>query len=89
MSRLTTYLGVYSKTQPFLESAVRALFSAYTPVGAPPVDVPGTRFSSLASRVAPDPARVMPLAAVNADRSARSPEYDSRTCQRSRPTGSH
>ena len=65
MSRLTTYLGVYSKTQPFLESAVRALFSAYTPVGAPPVDVPGTRFSSLSSRVAPDPARVMPLAVVD------------------------
>jgi len=61
MSRLTTYLGVYSKTQPFLESAVRALFRAFTVVGAPPVAVPSTRFSSLPERLTADPARTMPL----------------------------
>ena len=31
MSQLATYLGVYSKTQPFLESAVRALFALSRP----------------------------------------------------------
>jgi beta-N-acetylhexosaminidase len=61
MSRLTTYFGVYSKTQPFLENAVRGLFRAFAIVGAPPVSVPGTRFASLSDRLSPDPAAVMPL----------------------------
>ena len=61
MSRLTTYFGVYSKTQAFLENAVRGLFRAFTPGGAPPVSVPGTRFASLSERLAPDPAAVLPL----------------------------
>lgn len=65
MSQLTTYFGVYSKTQPFLENGVRALFRAFSVVGAPPVDVPGTRFASLAGRLAPDPARVLPLQATD------------------------
>ena len=60
ISRLTAYFGVYSKTQPFLESAVRAIFRDYTPKGAPPVSVPGTRFSTLQERLQPDP--VLPLA---------------------------
>ncbi|MBW7882811.1 MAG: hypothetical protein H3C34_09260 [Caldilineaceae bacterium] len=63
MSKLTTYFGVYSRVQPFLESAVRALFRSFTPVGAPPVLVPGTRFSNLAERLQPDPAQVIPLSA--------------------------
>ncbi|NJN81172.1 MAG: hypothetical protein HC802_02045 [Caldilineaceae bacterium] len=54
ISQLTTYLGVYGKTQPFLENAVRALFRAFTPEGAPPVDVPGTRFATLTERLSAD-----------------------------------
>lgn len=61
MSRLTTYFGVYSKTQPFLEGAVRALFRAFTVAGAPPVAVPGTRFGTLRERLSPDPARTIAL----------------------------
>jgi beta-N-acetylhexosaminidase len=61
MSRLTTYFGVYSKTQLFLENAVRGLFRAYAISGAPPVPVPGTRFADLNERLAPDPADVIPL----------------------------
>lgn len=61
MSRLTTYFGVYSKVESFLDSAVRALFRAYTVAGAPPVAVPGTRFASLNERLSADPARTMPL----------------------------
>lgn len=56
MSKLTAYFGVYSKTSPFLESAVHALFRRYPPIGAPPVDVPGTRFANLSTRLLPDPA---------------------------------
>lgn len=66
MSRLTTYFGVYSKIDPFLESSVRALFRSYTASGAPPVSVPGTRFASLAERLAPDAARPIPLQAQDA-----------------------
>lgn len=61
MSKLTAYFGVYSKTTPFLESAVHALFRRYPPIGAPPVDVPGTRFASLAERLRPNPATPIPL----------------------------
>jgi beta-N-acetylhexosaminidase len=61
ISKLNGYYGVYSRTQPFLESAVRGLFRAFSPTGAPPVSVPGTRFGSLAERLAPDPARPVDL----------------------------
>ena len=67
MSRLTTYFGVYSKTQAFLENAVRGLFRAFTPSGSPPVSVPGTRFASLSERLAPNPAAVMPLQITSGD----------------------
>ncbi|MBP8291987.1 MAG: hypothetical protein KAX65_04390 [Caldilineaceae bacterium] len=66
MSRLTTYFGVYSKIDPFLESSVRALFRSYTASGAPPVSVPGTRFASLTERLAPDASRTIPLQAQDA-----------------------
>lgn len=62
ISKLTAYLGVYSKTQPSLESAVRAIFRSYTPTGAPAVSVPGTRFGNLSERLAPDPTQNLPLA---------------------------
>jgi beta-N-acetylhexosaminidase len=61
MGHLTTYFGIYGKTQPFLEGAVRALFRSFTPAGAPPVDVPGTRFANLAERLQPNGARAIPL----------------------------
>ncbi|MBX3014054.1 MAG: hypothetical protein KF832_21215 [Caldilineaceae bacterium] len=62
ISKLTAYFGVYSKTQPFLESAIRAIFRSSTPPGAPPVSVPGTRFSSLAEQLKPDPLVPLQLA---------------------------
>lgn len=67
ISKLNAYYGVYSKTQPFLEGAVRALFRAYSPEGAPPVSVAGTRFASLTERLAPDPARPLDLRILTAD----------------------
>ncbi|HHW85418.1 MAG TPA: hypothetical protein GX400_04325 [Chloroflexi bacterium] len=67
MSKLTAYFGVYSKTSPFLESAVHALFRRYPPIGAPPVDVPGTRFANLNARLLPDPALQIVLAVEDSD----------------------
>ncbi|MCC6167360.1 MAG: hypothetical protein IT329_09050 [Caldilineaceae bacterium] len=61
ISKLNGYYATYSKTQPFLESAVRALFRAFSPIGAPPVSVPGTRFGNLAERLQPDPAQIVDL----------------------------
>lgn len=55
ISKLTAYFGVYSKTQPFLESAIRAIFRSATVPGAPPVSVPGTRFNNLSAQLQPDP----------------------------------
>jgi beta-N-acetylhexosaminidase len=57
ISKVTAYFGVYGKTRPFLENAVRALFRGYTPTGTPPVSVPGTSYDSLAERLQPDPKR--------------------------------
>lgn len=61
ISKLTAYFGVYGKTRPFLESAVRAVFRSYTPVGAPPVSVPGTPYGSLTERLQPAPRNDVPL----------------------------
>lgn len=66
ISKLTAYFGVYSKTRPFLESAVRAIFRSYTPVGAPPVSVPGTIYASLSERLQPD-RRQVDLRLLNGD----------------------
>ncbi len=61
ISKLTAYFGVYSKTQPFLEGATRALFRGYTPPGVPPVSVPGTRFNNLTEQLQPDPLNPLQL----------------------------
>ena len=65
IGKMTAFLGVYSKTQPFLEAAVRALFRAQTVTGAPPVSVPGTRFSNLVERLEPDPDQRIDLTVLN------------------------
>ena len=65
IGKMTAFLGVYSKTQPFLEATVRALFRAQTVTGAPPVSVPGTRFSNLVERLEPDPNQRIDLIVLN------------------------
>ncbi len=54
VSKLAAYYGVYDKTEPFVEAAVRALFFEYAPAGRPPVTVKGVGYD-LASVLAPDP----------------------------------
>ena len=44
ISKLTAYFGVYGHTAPFLETAVRALFREFSPIGAPPVSVSGINY---------------------------------------------
>ncbi len=66
ISKLTAYFGLYSKTAPFLETAVRILFREYTPQGRPPVSVPGTNYD-LTEQLQPDPQQVIPLRIVGED----------------------
>ncbi len=60
ISKLTAYFGVYGASSPFLEMAVRALFREFTPVGAPPVSVPGINYD-LIRQLEPDPGQVITL----------------------------
>lgn len=65
ISKLTAYLGVYSKTDPFLDAAVRALFRAVPATGAPPVSAPGTRYGNLLERLEPNPEQRIELRILN------------------------
>jgi len=65
ISKLTAYMGIYSKTEPFLEAAVRALFRAVPALGAPPVSAPGTRFGNLLERLEPSAEQRIELRILN------------------------
>jgi beta-N-acetylhexosaminidase len=60
ISKLSYYLAAYSKTVPFVEAAVRALFGELTPQGAPPVDVDGINYDLL-RQLSPDPEQTIDL----------------------------
>lgn len=63
ISKLSLYLAAYSKTEPFVEAAVRALYGELAPQGAPPVDVEGINYD-LQRQLAPDPDQTIPLILV-------------------------
>jgi beta-N-acetylhexosaminidase len=63
ISKLSLYLAAYSKIDPFVEAAVRALFGEVTPQGVSPVDIQGISYE-LQSQLAPDPNQVIPLVLV-------------------------
>ena len=63
ISKLTAYFGVYAHTAPFLETAVRALFREFTPVGAPPVTVTGINYE-LINQLEPNPGQIISLSPV-------------------------
>lgn len=54
VTKLTAYYGLYSKTEPHIDVAVRALFGEAEPRGASPVSVEGIGYD-LADVLAPDP----------------------------------
>jgi beta-N-acetylhexosaminidase len=60
ISKLSLYLGAYSKVEPFVESAVRALFGELLPQGVSPVDVGGINYD-LQRQLQPDPEQTIPL----------------------------
>lgn len=60
IAKLTAYYGLYSKTPPFLETAVRTLFRELTPTGTLPVSVTGVNYN-LNHQLEPDPTRSFPL----------------------------
>jgi beta-N-acetylhexosaminidase len=63
ISKLTAYFGVYSTSQPFLETAVRALFREFSPVGAPPVSISGINYE-LIKQLEPAPGQILALAPI-------------------------
>ncbi len=65
ISKLTAYFGLYSRTQPFLEAAVRALFREFMPGGAPPVSVAGINYE-LIRQLEPAPGQIISLNPVGA-----------------------
>ena len=61
LSKVTAYFAVYSKSEPFREVALRAVFQDVSRFpGASPVDVDGAAYY-LSYRLAPDPAVAIPL----------------------------
>ncbi len=56
INKLTAYFSLYSKTTPYLETAVRALYGEAAPQGASPVSVDGVNYN-LVHVLSPDPAR--------------------------------
>lgn len=63
ISKLTAYFGVYSKTGPFLETAVRALFREFTPAGASPVSITGIGYD-LIRQLEPAPSQIIALGPI-------------------------
>ncbi len=64
VSKLTLYLGAYSKTVPFVQAAVRALFREMPAEGASPVNVAGINYDLL-QQLSPDPDQTIPLTVVD------------------------
>jgi beta-N-acetylhexosaminidase len=60
ISKLSLYLGGYSKVDPFVEAVVRVLFGELVPQGASPVDIVGINYD-LQHQLAPDPDQIIPL----------------------------
>ncbi len=60
ISKLTAFYGLYSRTEPFIDAAVRALFLESPLAGAPPVSVDGIRYD-LFQQTQPDPEQIIKL----------------------------
>lgn len=63
VSKLTAYYGLYSKTPPFLNAAVRLLFQEFQPRGSPPVDVDAIGYQMI-EVTRPDPNQVINIEVV-------------------------
>ncbi len=72
ISKLTAYFGVYARSAPFLETAVRALFREFSPVGAPPVSVGGINYV-LINQLESAPGQIISLARSTEGLNEKSP----------------
>jgi beta-N-acetylhexosaminidase len=72
ISKLTAYFGVYARSAPFLETAVRALFREFSPVGAPPVTVAGINYE-LINQLEPASGQIISLARSTEGDNQKSP----------------
>lgn len=63
ISKLTAFYAVYSKTGPFVDASVRAMFQESLLSGVPPVDIEGANYD-LFTRTQPDPTQVIELSIV-------------------------
>jgi len=61
IANLTAYYGMYSASAPFVDFAARLLFQEVSPVGAPPVSIPGTGYD-LITATSPSAKQVISLA---------------------------
>ncbi|MEM7332682.1 MAG: glycoside hydrolase family 3 N-terminal domain-containing protein [Chloroflexota bacterium] len=66
ISQLAAYFGVYSKSEPFIDSSVRALFQELPLTGNSPVDIPNVRYF-LNEQTQPNASQQIDLFVVNED----------------------
>jgi len=64
ISKLTAYYGIYSKTAPFVDVSVQALFQEFVPSGKSPVTVEGVGYN-LSEQLRPDPSQVIAVMPTN------------------------
>jgi len=58
ISKLGAYYAAYSRTEPFIEASVRALFGEFAPTGSPPVNVSGINYDLL-DKIVPNPNQII------------------------------
>ncbi len=73
ISNVTAYYALYSKTEPFLEAAVRLLFREFTPTGASPISIPALNYD-LRFITEPAPDQTIGLTIVELHRTEGTPE---------------
>jgi beta-N-acetylhexosaminidase len=78
VSKLTAYYGLYSKTPPFLDAAVRLLFQEFQPRGSSPVAVDAIDYQII-EVTRPDPNQVINIEVVTDQGDAPSPEAPTTT----------
>jgi beta-N-acetylhexosaminidase len=66
VGKLSAYYAVYSKVEPCLQVALRALFQEITPTSAPPVSVEGISYD-LGAALRPDPDQALALTLDDGD----------------------
>lgn len=64
ISQMTAFFAMYSKTRPFIDASVRALFQEIPLPGASPVNIDGIRYN-LFTQTQPDPNQVIELYVVD------------------------